>query len=92
RVEGASRYDRLANTRRIRVGSWNVGSLNDKLLELGDALGRHKVETRWKGSKTREGNGYKLWYSGSSTARNKVGISDAIKKRFLDALDELVRE
>ncbi|GJS91806.1 retrovirus-related pol polyprotein LINE-1, partial [Tanacetum coccineum] len=133
---------RLAGSRRIRVGSWNVGSLTRKLFELGDALGRHKVdiacfqETKWKGSRAREGNGYKLWYSGSSTARNgvgiilngrlkdnvvrvtrrsdrimaisvviegetvivisayapQVGLSDADKKRFWDALDELVRE
>ena len=43
-------------------------------------LGRHKVdiacfqETKWKGSRTRKGNGYKLWYSGSSNARNAVGV------------------
>nr|GEU46357.1 hypothetical protein [Tanacetum cinerariifolium] len=60
------RYDRLAGTRRIRVGCWNVGSLSRKFLELGDALGRHKVdiacfqETKWKGFRAREGNGYKL--------------------------------
>ncbi|GJV57818.1 retrovirus-related pol polyprotein LINE-1 [Tanacetum coccineum] len=29
---------------------------------------------RWKGSRAREGNGYKLWYSGSSSARNGVGV------------------
>nr|GFC65407.1 craniofacial development protein 2-like [Tanacetum cinerariifolium] len=113
-----------------------------KLFELSDALGRHKVdiacfqETRWKRYKVREGNGYKLWYSGSSIARNdvgamvtgrfkenvvratrrsdrimaiyvvidgetvnvisvkapQVGLSDVDKKRFWDALDELVRE
>ncbi|GKE39425.1 craniofacial development protein 2, partial [Tanacetum coccineum] len=51
-----------------------------KLLELADALERHKVdiacfqETKWKGSSNREGNGYKLWYSGSPTAKNGVGI------------------
>nr|GEY31792.1 hypothetical protein [Tanacetum cinerariifolium] len=88
------------------------------------------------GSRERVGNGYKLWYSGSSKARNGVGfmvagrlkddvvrvtrrrdgimaisvvidgeavnvinacapyvgLSDADKKRFWDALDELVRE
>nr|GEX27466.1 myb domain protein 62 [Tanacetum cinerariifolium] len=31
-------------------------------------------ETKWKGSRAREGNGYKLSYSGSSNARNGVGI------------------
>ncbi|GKB64329.1 retrovirus-related pol polyprotein LINE-1, partial [Tanacetum coccineum] len=84
-VDGGRRtrsYDRLAGSRRIR-------------------------ETKWKGSRAREGNGYKLWYSGSSNARNgvgiilagrlkdnvvRVGLSDAKKKRFWDALDELVRE
>ncbi|GJU75697.1 hypothetical protein Tco_1272767 [Tanacetum coccineum] len=56
------------------------GSLNRKLLELVDALKRHRVyitcfqENKWKGYNTREGNGYKLWYSGSRTTRNEVGI------------------
>ncbi|GJT06547.1 craniofacial development protein 2 [Tanacetum coccineum] len=51
-----------------------------KLLELVDALERHKVdiacfqETKWKGSSNKEGNGYKIWYSGSPTARNGVGV------------------
>nr|GEX96566.1 hypothetical protein [Tanacetum cinerariifolium] len=135
-------YDRSTGPRRIRVGSWNVGSLTRKLLELCDTLWRHKVdiacfqETKWKGSRAREGNGYMMWYSGSSNARNgvgiiladrlkdnvvrvtrrrdrvmaisvviegetanvisayapQVGLSDAEKKRFWDALDELVRE
>nr|GEY35284.1 retrovirus-related Pol polyprotein LINE-1 [Tanacetum cinerariifolium] len=93
-------------------------------------------ETKWKGSRAREGNGYKLCYSGSSNTRNNVGIilagrlkdnvvrvtkrsdrimamsvvidgetanfisvytprvglSDAKKMRFWDAVDELVRE
>nr|GEY63097.1 craniofacial development protein 2-like [Tanacetum cinerariifolium] len=31
-------------------------------------------ETKWKGSRAREGNGYKLWYSGFSTARNGIGV------------------
>ncbi|GKC24387.1 retrovirus-related pol polyprotein LINE-1 [Tanacetum coccineum] len=78
------RGSRVEATRRIRVGSWNVGSLTGKLLELGDVLERHRVdiacfqETKWKGSSTKEGNGYRLWYSGSKTgsqtARNGVGI------------------
>ncbi|GKB13220.1 craniofacial development protein 2, partial [Tanacetum coccineum] len=74
------RDNRVAAFRRIRVGSWNVGSLTGKRLELVDALARHKVdiacfqETKWKGSSNIEGNGYKLWYSGSPTARNGVGV------------------
>ncbi|PWA87978.1 craniofacial development protein 2 [Artemisia annua] len=48
--------------------------------ELVNAVIRRKVdiacfqETKWKGSRTREGNQYKLWYSGSATAGNGVGI------------------
>ncbi|PWA38352.1 hypothetical protein CTI12_AA582160 [Artemisia annua] len=64
---------RLAGSRRIRVGSWNVGPLTGKLFELADVLRRHK-ETKWKGSSTRVGNGYKHWYSGSRSARNGVGV------------------
>nr|GEX48332.1 retrovirus-related Pol polyprotein LINE-1 [Tanacetum cinerariifolium] len=141
RGKGNRSFGRLAGSRRIRVGSWNVGSLTRKFFELGDVLRRHKVdiacfqETKWKGSRAREGNGYKLWYSGS-IARNgvgiilagrhkdnvvrvtrrgdmimaisvviegetvnvisayapQVGLSDADKKRFWDALDEMVRD
>nr|GEX79159.1 craniofacial development protein 2 [Tanacetum cinerariifolium] len=71
---------RVTAFRRIRVGSWNVGSLTSKLLELVDALERHRVdiacfqETKWKGSSNKEVNGYKLWYSGSQTARNGFGV------------------
>ncbi|GJZ80896.1 retrovirus-related pol polyprotein LINE-1, partial [Tanacetum coccineum] len=37
--------------------------------------GTHRIrETKWKESSTREGNGYKLWYSGSSFGRNGVGV------------------
>nr|GFA50475.1 cleavage/polyadenylation specificity factor, 25kDa subunit [Tanacetum cinerariifolium] len=74
------RDKRVVAFRRIRVGSWNVGSLTGKRLELADALERHKLDivcfqkTKWKGSSNIEGNGYKLWYSGSPTTRNGVGV------------------
>ncbi|GJW28207.1 craniofacial development protein 2 [Tanacetum coccineum] len=74
------RDKRVATFLRIRVGSWNIGSLTGKRLELADALERHRgdiacfQETKWKGSSNIEGNGYKLWYSGSPTARNGVGV------------------
>ncbi|KAK1384418.1 craniofacial development protein 2-like [Heracleum sosnowskyi] len=31
-------------------------------------------ETKWKGDKTNEANGFKLWYSGVVSTRNGVGI------------------
>ncbi|GKG59798.1 craniofacial development protein 2-like protein, partial [Tanacetum coccineum] len=57
---------RLAGTRRFKVGSWNIRSLTRKLFVLADVLVRHNVEiarfqeTKWKGSSTKEENGYKL--------------------------------
>ncbi|GKG25939.1 craniofacial development protein 2-like protein, partial [Tanacetum coccineum] len=64
--------------------------------------------TKWKGSSTREGNGYKLWCGDRIMALSvvieretvnvisayapQVGLSDAIKKNFWDDLDEIVRE
>jgi hypothetical protein len=64
----------------LRLASWNVGTLNGKLLELVDVLRKRKVqvaclqETRWKGQKGGEFNGYKLWYSGSDGSKNGVGF------------------
>nr|GEX77892.1 hypothetical protein [Tanacetum cinerariifolium] len=92
---GRRGYGRVAGTRRIRVGSWNVRSLTEKLFELCDVLGRHKVdiacfqETKWKGSRMREGNGYRLWYSGSMTARNKVGV--ILAARLKDKVVQVTR-
>ncbi|GJS01684.1 craniofacial development protein 2, partial [Tanacetum coccineum] len=54
------RENRVAAFRRIRVGSWNIGSITGNLLELVDALERHKVdiacfqETKLKGSSNKE--------------------------------------
>nr|GEZ49210.1 hypothetical protein [Tanacetum cinerariifolium] len=99
-VDGGRRTrscDRLAGPCRIRVGSWNIGSLTRKLLELYDALWRHKVdiacfqETKWKGSRAREGKATSCG-TRDLAMREMVGLSDAKKKRFWDALNELVRE
>ena len=70
---------KLAEPTRIRIGSWNVGSLTGKLREL--AI-RRRVnilciqETKWKGQKAKEveDTGFKLWYTGATSGRNGVGI------------------
>ena len=57
----------------IHLGSWNVGSLTDKLRELVDTATRRRVnklcvqETKWKGQKAKEvdNTGLKLWYTGT---------------------------
>lgn len=65
---------------RLRVGSWNIGSLSGKSIELVKILKKMKIsiaciqETRWVGSKARDVDGFKLWYSAVSRDRNGVGI------------------
>ncbi|XP_022007321.1 craniofacial development protein 2-like [Helianthus annuus] len=69
----------------LRVASWNVGTLSSKLLEVIDALKRRRVqiaclqETRWKGQRADERNGYKLLYFGSDGAKNGVGFLVSIE-------------
>nr|GEZ63425.1 hypothetical protein [Tanacetum cinerariifolium] len=57
------RVGRVASSRRIRVGSWNIGTLT--------------------------GNQYKLWYSGSVTARNGVGV--ALAPNLKDKVVRVIR-
>jgi exonuclease III len=66
---------------KIRISSWNVGSLTGRSNELADVLHRRSIsicclqETRWKGAKSRDiGNNYQLIYNGTTNARNGVGI------------------
>ena len=68
------RVRKLAEPTRIRIGSWNVGSLTGKLRELVDVAIRRRVnilcvqETKWKGKKAKEveDTGFKLWYTGAT--------------------------
>ena len=66
---------------KLRIASWNVGSLTGKGRELVDVMQRRKImilciqETKWKGKSARMlGEGYKIYYAGESTRRNGVGI------------------
>jgi exonuclease III len=76
------RVRKIAEPTRIRLGSWNVGSLTGKLRELVDAAIRRRVnilcvqKTKWKGQKAKEveDTGFKLWYTGTTSGRNGVGI------------------
>ena len=76
------RVRKLVEPTRIRLGSWNVGSLTGKLRELVDTATRRRVnilcvqETKWKGQKAKEvdNTGFKLWYTGTVANRNGVGI------------------
>ena len=63
-----------------RVGTWNIGTLEAKLLELANELSKYRIhvaciqEARWKGKKVKGIKGYKLWYVGLDGRRNGVGI------------------
>ncbi|XP_019258340.1 PREDICTED: craniofacial development protein 2-like [Nicotiana attenuata] len=65
---------------RLRIGSWNIGTLTGKSIELAKILQKRKVniafvlETRWVGSRARNADEYKLWYSGVLKGKNGVGI------------------
>ena len=87
--QGSSHYTRrvrgvrkLAGEFRIRVGSWNVGSLTGKLRELVNVTVRKRVnimcvqETKWTGKKANEveNTDFKLWYTGTERNKNCVGI------------------
>ena len=92
------RVRKLAEPTRIRLDSWNVGSLTGKLRELVDAVIRRRVnilcvqETKWKGQKAKEveGTGFKLWYTGTISGRNGVGI--LIDRRLKDGVVDVRRQ
>jgi hypothetical protein len=79
RVRGAKK---LVGESRIRLGSWNVGSLTDKLRELVDTTIKRRVdilciqEIKWTSQKAKEmeNTGFKLWYTRKERSRNDIGI------------------
>ncbi len=65
---------------RVTFLTVNIETMTGKSREVAEMLKRRQVdiacvqETKWKGNIAREiGKGYKLYYSGASTARNGVG-------------------
>ncbi|VFQ93092.1 unnamed protein product [Cuscuta campestris] len=71
----------------VRFSSWNIGTLTGKSIELVQVLKRRRIqvacmhETRWVGTKAREVDGFKLWFSGSTRGRNEVNILVALEAR-----------
>ena len=87
---------RVLGLRKVRLASWNIGSLTGKSIELVKSLRRRSIsiacvqETKWVGTKAREIDGYKLWYSGSSKEKNGVGI--LVVKDLADQVVEVRRK
>ena len=73
------RVRKLVEPTRIRLASWNVGSLTGKLRELVDTATRRRVNilcvqgTKWK-AKEVDNTSFKLWYTGTVANRNGVGV------------------
>ena len=90
---GGSGGRRGEGFRKVRLASWNIGSLTGKSVELVKSLHRRMIniacvqETKWVGAKAGEVDGYKLWYSGYLKVRNRVGI--LVEKELVDAVVEV---
>src|SRR5450432_227439 len=69
RVPGRARVKKLVQDYRIRLATWNIGTLTGKTRELVDTMIRRRIsivclqETKWVGEKAREieDTGYKLY-------------------------------
>ena len=73
---------KLVHGNKIRLGTWNIGTLTGKAMEVVDTMIRRRInimclqETKWVGTKAKEldTSGFKLWYTGKVRAKNGVGI------------------
>jgi exonuclease III len=92
------RVRKLAKPSRVRVGTWNVGSLTGKLREVVDTMIRRHVnnlcvqEMKWKGQKAKEveDTSFKLWYTGNTSTKNGIGI--VLDKSLKDGVVDIKRQ
>ena len=81
-----------------RMGSWNIGTLTGKTIELVETMKRRRVnimclqETKWVGEKAKvlDTSGYKLWYTGKHKTKNGVGI--IVDSEFIEQVVGVVRK
>ncbi|GAB0089080.1 hypothetical protein DMENIID0001_035590 [Sergentomyia squamirostris] len=85
---------------KVRVASWNVGSMTSKSEELEDVMKRRRIdilcvqETKWRNDRVDRArfltstHTYKLYYYGVSNDRNGVGIilSSALQRNIVSTL------
>jgi exonuclease III len=91
------RVRKLAEPNKLRIGTWNVGSLTGKLREIVNTMIRRRVnilcvqETKWKGQKAKEveDTGFKLWYTGTTANKNEVDI--VLNKSLKDGVVDIKR-
>jgi exonuclease III len=88
---------KLAEPSRVRVGTWNIGSLMGKLREVVDSMIRWRMnifcvqEMKWKGQKAKEvkDTAFKLWYTGNTSTKNAVCI--VLDKSLKDVVIDIKR-
>jgi exonuclease III len=84
---------------KVRVATWNVGSMSGRSGELVEVLARRKVdvcciqETIWKGEGTKvrsnEGQRFKFFWQGHT--ESNAGISVLVAERWIDKVIEIKR-
>src|SRR5262249_31539766 len=91
-----TRVKKVTQKSRIRLATWNVRTLISKSIKLVKLMKDRRVnitclqEIRWKGSKAKRIDGYKLWYINKSNFRNDVAI--IIDKDLKDKVVEIKRK
>lgn len=86
---------------KLRLATWNVGSLTGKLLELGEVMKKRKInimclqETKWIGQRQvktfwKGSDKFKLWYSGQ--VRNKNGVGIMVDQSLIEDVVEVYRK
>uniref|UniRef100_A0A914WXY9 Reverse transcriptase domain-containing protein n=1 Tax=Plectus sambesii TaxID=2011161 RepID=A0A914WXY9_9BILA len=90
------RLKKSAGKQQIRLATLNIGTLKGRYRELAAMLKARRIdiaaiqETRWKGAKAYNiGEGYKLFYVGTSNDRNGVGL--AVAEPYCNAIAEVQR-
>jgi len=79
---------------KLRVGTANVGSMNDKSEEVLEMMARRRLdfcalqETRWKGSGTKVMRGYKFFWQGGTGG---AGVGLMVANKWVDCVMEVKR-
>ncbi|XP_009776498.1 uncharacterized protein [Nicotiana sylvestris] len=80
---------------RLRIGSWNVGTLTGNSKELAKILQKRRVsiawvqETGWVGLSVKDADGHTLWYS--IVERGKNGVCILVDRELRESMVEVRR-
>ncbi|XP_055377909.1 craniofacial development protein 2-like [Condylostylus longicornis] len=90
-----SRTSKANSKMKVRIGTWNIGSLTGRSKELAEVLKRRNIdicciqEVKWKGANARQiGEGYTVVYNGYGT-KNGVGI--AVNEKMCNNIIQIKR-